>query len=488
MHLPKRFILIVLIFIFSYVFIQPSFVKAATSWAVQSPEDFMDCIDGTFANQEVCGQAYSGMFVPMNLVYGANCLLAGVNCSKDDIRAEEFFNRSAFGQTSNLVGALYTNPPANTGTWFADVATNIGIAPKAYAQGIGFSALSPLLGLWKVMRNISYALLIIVLLVIGLMIMFRAKIDPRTVISIQSALPRIVITLLLITFSYPLAGLMIDLMYVVLFLGISIIAQPGLFPNATTQTVTGLQAEFASGGGLFRIFGSIPGSVVTEGLVSIVGIALIPLTAGLKVLTGLKGFITAVRTSTAAGQIAGGAALGTIGLGGIVFLLVILAFLFAVVRIFFILLNSYIQLIIAVIFAPILLLGSAIPGQNAFSSWIRNILANLSVFPTTAILILVADVVSAQFYPGALPKPLWVPPLVDSFGSFLSGVLIPLGFALVIPQLVLSIKKLFGAKPIVPVGAAVGRAIGQPVGVGQQALQTIGSIKLALGTGGGRAH
>lgn len=498
--LPKTIKLTFLLLLFSLFVTAKVFAQTeAKSWAVQTPEDFANCLDSTFTGtaegQQICGEAYSGMFVPMNLIYGANCMLGAVNCTNPSPTPSPsalqnmYYNRSLLGQTSNLISSLYTNPPANTIAWVADVASNIGVVPKAYAQGIGFSALQPLLGLWKVMRNVAYVLLILVLLAIGLMIMFRTKIDPKTAISVQSAIPRVVITLILITFSYPLAGLMIDLMYLVLFLGISIVGPLVPTTAGLAPDVSGLQAEFALGGGLTRLFASIPGAIIVEGLISIVGIALIPLTVGGRILTGLKTFTTTVTGALTAANIGRGLLASVAGIGGIVALLVIIAFIFALIRIFFILLNAYIQIIISIIFAPILLLGQAIPGQNSFSSWLRNLLANLVVFPATAILILVADIVSAAFYPGATPKPQWVPPLLGDWGPTITGVLIPLGFALVIPQLVLSIKKAFGAKPVVPISGAVGKIVGQPIGVVQQIAQTVGSYKLAFGGGGGgRPH
>src|SRR5258708_14361646 len=46
------------------------------------------------------------------------------------------------------------------------------------------------------------------------MIMFRVKISPQVVVSVQSALPKIAIALVLVTFSYAIAGFLIDIMYV----------------------------------------------------------------------------------------------------------------------------------------------------------------------------------------------------------------------------------------------------------------------------------
>ena len=63
--------------------------------------------------------------------------------------------------------------------------------------------------------------------------MFRMKINPQNVATFQSAIPKIVTTLILITFAYAIAGFMIDLMFVLfnlipsVFQASGIITQPG---------------------------------------------------------------------------------------------------------------------------------------------------------------------------------------------------------------------------------------------------------------------
>ena len=61
------------------------------------------------------------------------------------------------------------------------------------------------------------------MIVIGFMVMFRRKIDPKTVITVQNALPKIVLALLLVTFSYAIAAFMIDLMYLVMAIIINLL-------------------------------------------------------------------------------------------------------------------------------------------------------------------------------------------------------------------------------------------------------------------------
>ena len=73
------------------------------------------------------------------------------------------------------------------------------------------SPLPAIIEVWKRTRNVSYTLFAAVFIVIGFMIMFRKRLDPQTVVTIQNALPRVVVSLILITFSYPLVSVIFSL-------------------------------------------------------------------------------------------------------------------------------------------------------------------------------------------------------------------------------------------------------------------------------------
>ena len=136
------------------------------------------------------------------------------------------------GFTSNMIVALYT-PPARTGDFVNYLASNFGIAKPALAAtdpGLGFNAISPLTNLWVVFRNLVYVLFVIVFLVIGIAIMFRVKIDPRTVMTVQNQIPKVIIGIILVTFSFAIAGFLIDLMYTVSYLLVGLIAHADPIP------------------------------------------------------------------------------------------------------------------------------------------------------------------------------------------------------------------------------------------------------------------
>lgn len=63
---------------------------------------------------------------------------------------------------------------------------------------------------WSYFRNIAYALLTVVLVIFGFLIMLRQNVEPRVTMTISNALPRIATALVLITFSFAISGLIID--------------------------------------------------------------------------------------------------------------------------------------------------------------------------------------------------------------------------------------------------------------------------------------
>src|SRR3989338_11060501 len=146
---------------------------------------------------------------------------------------ESIANNGIVGQMSNLIGLAYQSPPVSFSNYLANVKQNIekhGLVQPAYAQGagFGFNNLLPVIDIWRAFRNVAYFVFILVFVLYGFMIMFRMKINAQNVATFQSAIPKIVLTLILITFAYAIAGFMIDLMYVIFNLILSVFASSGM--------------------------------------------------------------------------------------------------------------------------------------------------------------------------------------------------------------------------------------------------------------------
>mgnify|MGYP003966741663 CR=1 FL=1 len=326
-----------------------------------------------------------------------------------------------------LVSQVITRPPSSSVEYIADLGSKIGLAKPAYAQnGTGYQGLSGVLETWKIFRNISYALFVIIFVVVGFMIMFRSKLNPQTAVTLQLALPKLIITLLLITFSYAIAGFVIDMIYFLTYLAANILSL-----NPITFTGNNMKD-------MLDIFNPwIAGDTISNSLNN-----LFPQNSPLDVAAGVL----------TAGERLFGISLLKLIVGG--------AILFSVLKLLIQLVLAYVNIILQVIFAPIMLLFNALPAGNSFSSWIKNLIANAAAFPAVAIMIMVGSVLVTPGS-GSSPDTLQLP-----FIGFLSGsqdfvqTIIGFGLIMLLPKVVTMIQEALKAKPAMPAGAAVIEGVG----------------------------
>jgi hypothetical protein len=333
--------------------------------------------------------------------------------------------------------AMY-DPPASSTTYVADLLQNAKIIPQAQAQGLGFASLDPILDAWKNFRNVAYLFFVVIFLVIGFMIMFRAKIG-QAAITVQQAIPSIIVALLAVTFSYAIAGLLIDLMYVVMYGLIT------LFGNESHDLISG--NIFTLVGAMFDKFGSTVMDAMENLMQGLLGQGVV--TAALSWLSSLS-------------------AIMIIGL----------AILISVFKIFLELLKSYISIILQVVFAPIILMVGAIPGKNTFMSWVKNLTGNLLIWPLTLICLLVNRMLTSSGYSfndsnvgGFMP-----PYLLGSGQGAAFPALVGIGILLVIPEIMKEAKKKLGVEEGI-MGSLAGAALKQIQGatpIGSKAIGTVG--------------
>jgi hypothetical protein len=332
------------------------------------------------------------------------------------------------GAVTSVIGMLYTNPPVRSTDYLASIGTSLGIAKEAKAQGVGGSGaavLNPILNLWKVSRNISYVILILIFLVIGLMVMFRNKINPQTVITAQTALPGLVIGLVMITFSYFFAGLISDLAFV----GTNIVGYyftaaqdkldvPVTDPEAIEWKEQLNLTQKMSTENSLSIFSRFVGIVTQEKAQDVLAIIYNRLGQAVRDRVNfLAGLIAYQFTSSPAQQlpIIGqfvGPLIGSISagvtannptaiLGMIVAFIAMFILIYAMLKLLLRLVNCYLTIIFLTLTAPFQLLIAALPGrQGNATNWMLNILANVLVFPTVlAVFYFVAFILGQSFGP-----------------------------------------------------------------------------------------
>lgn len=290
---------------------------------------------------------------------------------------------------SKLIAIPFSNPPAQTSQYIASVKNNMArhkIVQPTYAKdtqggGYGFNGLAGFLPFWRIFRNISYFIFVLLFLVYGFMIMFRVKINPQTSVNIQQALPKLIVTLFLITFSYAIVGLMFDLIWLLFFVGFSAFETFGAFgikwfPDKFDPSTYGnLPTNLASGrAGLLASWFWNTLVAYTSGIPGALG-----------AISGLPTSISILSTLLLAPF-----------LGIVVGIILLIATLIAYGKLFFTLISSYISVIINLIFAPLILLGNVFPGSNAVGNWLRNTFANLIVFPVISFFLLLSYLFMVQ--------------------------------------------------------------------------------------------
>jgi hypothetical protein len=118
---------------------------------------------------------------------------------------------SLWGITGQLENVNRQDPVAlNLAYYWNDQIAHIPFVNKALAapnsEFENLPILQASLDLWKAVRNVSLGMISIVLLYTGVMIIMRKKVNPQLVVSVQYAIPKILVGLVLIIFSFPIGA------------------------------------------------------------------------------------------------------------------------------------------------------------------------------------------------------------------------------------------------------------------------------------------
>lgn len=394
------------------------------------------------------------------------------------------------GFTSDMMVALYT-PPAHASDFTRYLGQNFGIARPTYAQGVGFTSINPLLNIWKIFRNIVYLFFIIIFVIVGFAIMLRVQIDPRTVMSIENQLPKLILGLILVTFSFAIAGLLIDGMWILTFLIINILTPHLQGVSAATvngnlfENPFGFYNNIASGskgfsGGIIGVAAGAAGSTgdLIRSLLSADAshrLGLIPPQSDEICSNGTFFLGWFADRFCQTGQVVGNSIAGAVGfvvswLISIVALVVVLiAILVALFRVWFMLLLAYFYILLDIVLAPFYILFGMIPGSKiTFTAWLRDITANLIAFPAVVGVFLLGRLFMESFIvaggsTGGTERT-FVPPLIGNplSGEYTTnplGWLLGLAVVLVAPGIVNQMKELFQA-PQNKLGAAAFQNLG----------------------------
>ena len=368
----------------------------------------------------------------------------------------------------------FTSRPISGIAYFKDIGQKLHIIPEAQAQetGFGFQAGSSVLQLWRVSRDISYALMVIVIIIMAFMIMFRLKISPQVIITVQSALPKVIISLVLITFSYAIAGFLIDLMYVVF----------GIIAAIVDSTLTGSRLGWLD---VFRHLTEYSALRFFGAYLFTLALALIPI-------------YLAITLFTLPTMLLGAPFMIIQLLVVAIFILLIIVVLFLALKTIWLLLKTYVMIILKIIIGPFYILFGTITPGGGIGPWMRSIVADLAVYPTVAVMFVLSllflrsavyidtgnmifpsewapvfdeinNIVQNLFFLDITPQEAfastWTPPFTMFTAGFSGPINLAISFVLIsmVPKSAELVKSAIG-KGQFSVGSAIGTAIGPGIG------------------------
>ena len=416
---------------------------------------------GTPPNDKNWGPRQQNAFWSTNSLDGFGCLAVGDFLSdnpKDPSDDEEkmcpgdgpdgeamLYDRlpggGALGGLGTVLVALYTNPPTSTGEYLASVGEGLGIK-NAYAQNIGSggssgdAVIKPVLKLWQISRNLSYLAFILVFIAIGFMIMLRAKISPQAVITAQAALPGLVIGLILVTFSYFISALLIDLAFIGMNLVVFLFTQPGI------QNAVSNPREIGANLNVFSLFsGFVLNGVHFTNLVG-------------PIRDTFSGIIPVFSSNNPISWLGGTLIGGTIGI--LVMFIVLIAVLAQMFVLLWKLVSCYIAIFVTVIAGPLIIMSSSLPGRgDKMGLWWKTLLGNALVFPAVFAVFLLAGVILGNSNPADFSTTL---PLFAGLPVDILRTIIAYGLVLGTPAVPDMVKKAIGVPDLAGIPQEAGAA------------------------------
>ncbi len=399
---------------------------------------------------------------------------------------DDFFKSQHTGsaQPTTFVAYVfnYKDRPMSGIGYLANLSRRLTIVKDVQAQGFGFVSLNPIQKYWTGTRDVAYSFFVLVTIIFAFMIMFRVKISPQVVISVQSALPKVFMALILVTFSYAISGFMIDLMYLIggFIASLLVIAH---FATSTTGPFGTYAALFPSN---------------QSGLYFFVQLLVYDVFFLISLVISLVGVILAGPVKWIAG--------GLFVIVGIVLVVWILVLcIWYSIKGTWMLVTTLVSVYINIITSPLQFMLSPLVPSMSFTNWFKKMLADLLVFPVTGLFMFFAWSLMWTSYSFALgtivkqniivqiialiatwtgnPNPLftviWVPEILG-FGESVSGIIVLMmsfGVVLAIPKIPAMLKgAILGEK------FSFGQALGQEVS--QQGALVAGGVGMAAGAAG----
>jgi len=438
--LLKRFL--ILFFLLTSILITPLIVKTYAADFTNS--DYDTSVDPSMHN--------ASQGVVIEALNSISCIVGGYDFIKKSNQCLSVMPSGKLGYSgqptqgllpiaSGMITVLYT-PPAHLSDYAQYLSANfIKNKNVAYAQttGVGYNSLNPLSSVWTTFRNITYLIFIVLFVLVGLGIMLRFKLDPRTAMTIENSLPKLVLAMVLVTFSYAIAGFLIDLMYVFTYLVITVMssADPlkgaagidipkivGALNQPPLSFVSVIFGDANGNGGIFTLVGNMS-YAVSQTISSILRDFFTSGNAAGSLIAGVLGFFNvscwAHEVFPWSVDFAACGVNGVAEIAGMLMWIVGMVTIFIIlIRVWWTLLKTYVTILLDIIMGPFMIALGIIPGSKInFASWIQDLVANLAVFPAVIFIFLLAKIFGDTLTQGT---GMFVTPLTGNISSTDKGL------------------------------------------------------------------
>lgn len=384
---------------------------------------------------------------------------------------------------SNTIGTMYESKPVDNGYYASNIIDNINPIQSVQAQATttsttsqnivptGRSILNIIANVHSAVLNFVFIIYAFVFIIIAFAIMLRQKLSGSAYVSVINSIPRIIISLILVIFSYPIAAAVIDLGY----LSMNVLYDSTVnsitwnFKTSDTDatgtnmklkdftgTIKGVKkddfvkelAPTSPSMNVFQVFGHADvGNIAASGS----SIELAPMNLGSGTMAGFASALGKMfqgLLGASFNAVSGDASSGVnVALSPIIVLVISVAALFAAFKLFFALLKEFLNILFYPLAAPIMFALYAMPGNDKMiSNWFKTYIGSIAVFVAIyGLFLMIVMLANGVVLTGSNS---WNPFLVGFLNTPTIGALsslIAYGLFIISPQIPEMVKKAVGS-------------------------------------------
>lgn len=186
-----------------------TFIALLLATNIVFAEDDCSNLETWLGNQDCAAAVPKGSLVP-GLIKTGLSIVAGHTEPIGEGSGGYVIKGSLLVAVNNMVVETYEETDQVSGVrYIASTLEDAGIIKPVQAATTGYGSFTPVLKVWRVMRNIALSFVIILGLILAVMILLRVR-QGQGYVTILNTLPKLVITIILVLSSYSIAGALVD--------------------------------------------------------------------------------------------------------------------------------------------------------------------------------------------------------------------------------------------------------------------------------------